>query len=150
MITFNDLKVKLKADFRPLINWFRKNKLSKEVYTNDKVKGTAETIFIVDGRLNHGGLSDRFNGIISTYAICKVYNLPFRIKWEYPFILQDYLVPNKYDWVIKKDERFVLNKTSNIVIVLNDPKSKALFSISNKRQNHIYANINILPLIQKK
>lgn len=147
---FNDLKVKLKADFRPLINWYRKKILIKEIYYKNNVKGTNETIFIVDGKLNHGGLSDRFNGIISTYAICKTYNIPFRIKWEYPFTLQDYLIPNKYDWIIKENEIFALNTNSNVVIVLNDPKSKALFKITNQSQNHIYANISILDSIQKK
>lgn len=47
-----------------------------------------------------GGLSDRFRGITSIYAECKHKNLPFRIVFE-PFCLQDYLVPNKYDWRIE-------------------------------------------------
>ncbi|WP_257898701.1 hypothetical protein [Segatella salivae] len=50
-----------------------------------------------------GGLSDRLRGIISIYAECKRQRLPFKIVFE-PLHLQDYLVPNQYDWQLNTDE----------------------------------------------
>lgn len=50
-----------------------------------------------------GGLSDRLRGIVSIYAECKKQGLPFRIVFE-PLHLEDYLLPNKYDWRIKDEE----------------------------------------------
>lgn len=32
-------------------------------------------------------------GIITLYAYCKYQNLPFRIRYTYPFRLEDYLSP---------------------------------------------------------
>lgn len=146
----NDLKGMFKAKVRPLINFIKKIILIKKYYPYGKLVGTPETVFIVDGNLNHGGLTDRLNGIISTYAICRIHNIPFRIKWDYPFSLQSYLVPNTYNWIMDEDDRFVRNSTSKVVIVLNDPKSRALYRIKKNRQNHVYANMNILPHIKEK
>lgn len=50
-----------------------------------------------------GGLSDRLRGIVSVYAECKRQGRPFRIVFE-PLHLEDYLVPNEYDWRIGEDE----------------------------------------------
>lgn len=60
-------------------------------------------IFMANGLMLHGGLSDRLRGIISSYKYAKVHHLPFAIFWNSPFPLRDYLVPNTYDWEIKKD-----------------------------------------------
>lgn len=46
-----------------------------------------------------GGLADRLKGIISLFAWCQKYNRPFKINFCEPFRLQDYLVPNQYDWL---------------------------------------------------
>ena len=61
-------------------------------------------ICMLDGRALHGGLSDRLMGIISTYKVCKLLNLDFRIHFVKPFFLNDYLVPNKIDWKISYEE----------------------------------------------
>lgn len=50
-----------------------------------------------------GGLSDRLRGITSIYAECKRQNLSFRIVFA-PLHLQDYLVPNQYDWQIESND----------------------------------------------
>lgn len=50
-----------------------------------------------------GGLSDRLRGIVAIYAECKRQGLPFRIVFE-PLHLEDYLVPNEYDWSIQEDD----------------------------------------------
>ncbi len=55
--------------------------------------GKPACIAMVDGEAYHGGLCDRFKGIISLYAYCKCSGLPFRIRYTYPFRLEDYLAP---------------------------------------------------------
>lgn len=50
-----------------------------------------------------GGLSDRLRGIISIYEECKRQNLPFKIVFE-PLHLQDYLLPNQYNWQIDLED----------------------------------------------
>ena len=57
-------------------------------------------INVIDGTIENFGLADRLRGIISTYAICKEKNLPYRLYFTYPFNLDDYLIPNQYDWRI--------------------------------------------------
>lgn len=46
-----------------------------------------------------GGLADRLKGIVSAYEWCKRHDRPFKINFCEPFNLQDYLVPNEYDWL---------------------------------------------------
>jgi uncharacterized HAD superfamily protein len=148
MSSINNIKVKLKADLRPIINFYRKIKLKKEKYSTNKYPSASPlTYFIVDGSLNHGGLTDRLNGIISTYIICKISNIPFRIKWNFPFNLDQYLEPNQYNWLQKQNENYCKHKETKPIIVLNDPRSKALFNIKGNVQNHVYSNMNLLEKI---
>lgn len=63
-----------------------------------------KNIFMVDGRVGHGGMFDRLKGAISVYAISKIHQKDFRIHFSYPFELQKYLEPNKYDWRIDKGD----------------------------------------------
>ena len=46
-----------------------------------------------------GGLADRLKGIVSVFEWCKKHNRHFKINFCEPFSLQDYLLPNKYDWL---------------------------------------------------
>ena len=61
-------------------------------------------VFMVDGRVGHGGMFDRLKGAISVYAISKVQKKHYRINFTYPFQLTDYLEPNHYDWRIKQED----------------------------------------------
>lgn len=54
---------------------------------------------IVEGLLT-AGLSDHLRATLSIYRMCKKRGLPYRIYWAFPFNLEDYLVPAKYDWRI--------------------------------------------------
>lgn len=56
-------------------------------------------IFTCNGFIWHGGLADRFKGIIALYEWCKRNNRIFKINFCSPFLLQDYLVPNRYNWI---------------------------------------------------
>ena len=63
-----------------------------------------KNIFMVDGKVGHGGMFDRLKGAISVYAISKVQQKDFRIFFDYPFELQKYLEPNSDDWTINKED----------------------------------------------
>lgn len=56
-------------------------------------------IFQCNGFTWHGGLADRLKGIVAVYEWCKRNRRIFRINFEEPFILQDYLTPNQVDWI---------------------------------------------------
>lgn len=71
---------------------------------------------MVDGKVGHGGMFDRLKGAISVYAISKIHQKDFKILFNYPFELQRYLEPNKYDWLINKDD-----------VVYSYPYSRPLF-----------------------
>lgn len=53
---------------------------------------TADTTFNM-------GLADRLRGITSVYKVCKELNVPFRLNFKVPNLI-DYLEPNQYDWRI--------------------------------------------------
>lgn len=61
-------------------------------------------IFMCDGRLYHGGLTDRLKGILSTYYLAKKFKKPFYINWISPFQLEKYLMPNCYDWRVSPED----------------------------------------------
>lgn len=59
---------------------------------------------VVDGRMHVKGLTDRFKGIVSVYALAKATNTPFRCLHTHPVDLREFLEPNKYDWTLKEGE----------------------------------------------
>ncbi len=60
-------------------------------------------VCVCDGRLTHGGPTDRLRGILTTYREAKRRGIPFHIHWTHPFDLADYLVPATFDWRITAD-----------------------------------------------
>lgn len=67
---------------------------------------TAKNVVIAmyNGFMRHGGLSDRLLGITSSFMYAKEHHMRFAIYWTAPFRLQEYLIPNRYDWTIGHDE----------------------------------------------
>lgn len=63
-----------------------------------------QVIAMFDGRKRHGGLADRLRGIATTWLFCREHGLDFRIHFVSPFRLEEYLLPNDYDWRIDPEE----------------------------------------------
>jgi hypothetical protein len=63
-----------------------------------------QIICMYDGRMDHGGIADRLRGVISAYDVAKQMGYDFRIYFDHPFRLEDYLEPNLVDWRIAKEE----------------------------------------------
>ena len=57
-----------------------------------------------DGKIYNTGLADRLRAITSIYHYCKENNLKFKIHFVEPFGLEEFLIPNKYNWVISEKE----------------------------------------------
>lgn len=86
---------------------------------------------MIDGRIRHGGLCDRLCGIVSTYICCKENNIDFRLFFNYPYNIENYLIPNSYEWRIKENE-----------ISFNPLESKFVY-ISLFRDSHLIQLIRV-------
>lgn len=97
---------------RLYILWKMKRSFIKEVvkkhytFINDKNVNANQQqpiptiIAMCNGFMPHGGLSDRFLGITSSFLYAKKNGFNFAISWTSPFDLHHYLVPNRYNWTI--------------------------------------------------
>ncbi|MDR2600862.1 MAG: hypothetical protein LBC53_00170 [Spirochaetaceae bacterium] len=112
-------------------------------------------IYTADEKGGAFGLADRLRGAVSVYKICKELNLDFKINFTSPFKLNNYLIPNIYDWEISHNEICFNKKYSkpcriNTYSALHHRYSfkdcefwMRKFFKENCRQIHIYSNIDI-------
>lgn len=116
----------------------------------DIQENTKIVICPYEGFLEGGGLADRLRGILSTFYICKLLNVQFRLVFSSPFLLKNYLVPNKYNW---SDEANVLryNIPKENVLILDTTQESAYQKRQQKKwlekkirerngQIHVYTN----------
>ena len=101
---------------------FLNEKHSKRDTFPEKSFNNNHFIFMVDGRVHHGGMFDRLKGAITVYAIAKALGKEFKIDWSYPFQLDRYLEPvkdhNNYicDW--RTDEQQMTWQPKNFQVVI--------------------------------
>lgn len=103
----NDIKNFFQNFFTMRGRWQREGDELLIHYSKDAPRATnqqKQIICMLDGKRKHGGLADRLRGIVSTYYVAKKKGYDFRIYFVHPFPLLDYLVPNKVDWRITKEE----------------------------------------------
>ena len=101
-------------------------------------------VFMVDGRVGHGGMFDRLKGIISVYAISKAQQKDFRIHFSYPFELEKYLEPNEYDWRIDaKTINYHFPSARPLFLYGECYSPRRLFKLRNG-EAHFYFGYNIL------
>lgn len=106
-------------------------------------------IAMIDGESFHGGLCDRFKGIISLYAFCKKHHYPFRIRYTYPFRLEDYLMPAVYDWTLKEGEYTDNPRYCKILYMRGEHYATRLLNLQVKKQIHFYTNRDLLSRINE-
>lgn len=115
-------------------------------------------IYMANGFCNHAGLCDRFKGMTALYGWCKENKIDFRIFHIHPFNLNNYIVPNLYDWQINQ-ESICYNKNQVSVnhcmlnqLVKPQIESGEIVSLehkwflrrinsTNKKQLHFYTNM---------
>lgn len=126
--------------------------LKNEYYSTDNPKiGVSERMVVAmfDGKVKHGGMADRIRGMLSVYEKCKEAGIPFRIYFRHPFLLENFLEPNEYDWRIS-DKDMSYNPTESEPVYLIDTVTEAencltkIMKSSQKRQIHIYTNTELV------
>ena len=101
-------------------------------------------IFMVDGRIPHGGMFDRLKGLITIYAISKALGKPFKLNWSYPFVLSKYLEPNEYDWLIDENQmNFGLLSYKNVIAYGEIDNPSRLYK-KRSSETHFYYGYNCL------
>ena len=145
----------MKYKIKEFIHCIKENLTELRYYSflqeSDRNKGNNKCMIIcmVDGKFYQGGLCDRFKGIISAYAYCKQKNIPFRINYNYPFLLSDYLQSNQYDWSLRDRELRHSIWNSKILYMVGEYRGTRLLNLNTKKQVHFYCNRNLLDVINR-
>lgn len=87
---------------------------------SDKKAEDPSVACIFSGQVSQGGLADRLRGIVSTFMMAREQHRPFRLFFNHPFRLADYLQPNAYDWRCQREE---LRFDSSTVRVVSDSQT---------------------------
>lgn len=101
-------------------------------------------VFMVDGRVGHGGMFDRLKGIVSVYAISKAQQRDFRIHFTYPFQLEKYLEPNEYDWRIDAADICRHYPAAQPLFLYGECYAPRRLFKQRKCESHFYFGYNIL------
>ena len=107
-------------------------------------------VFMVDGKMRHGGLFDRLKGAISIYAISKVQRKRFSIYFVVPFRLEEYLVPNQYDWRIDDGNMVYSFFSSRPIIAYSEFRNPWRLFKSYQGQTHFYFGSDIIESINQR
>ncbi len=100
-------------------------------------------VYRCDGTSFHGGLCDRFKGIVVSYAFAKATKRPFKILYNFPFQLTDFLEPRQTDWVPKNGD--VCTSIFGVALrrIVGCKTLEPLKEIEDSwRQIHLYAGSN--------
>lgn len=154
--SFIDYLRLMKSLYLGMIGDFTLKKISAN-YMDDCPKANNQSkivVYMADGQCIHGGLSDRFRGMVSLYLWCKKHNVSFKIYHSSPFNLNTFLIPNAYDWKITSEELSFNNNDSRSVFIgsrlRNDgivektvQKKLCDFLLSRDfKQLHVYTNMH--------
>ena len=105
-------------------------------------------VFLCDGKYSHGGFADRLKGIISLFAFALVKNVPFKIVYNFPFQLNDYLLENQYDWLPKKEKISSNFFQTKYFCLIDKCSADDLLTIKKiRKQTHFHANMDYLEQI---
>ena len=136
---------------RWLIDYYKSIKLYRfyNLSKGNSIDFRRKTIVaMVDGRMHHGGLSDRLSGIISSFQYCKLHNVDFRIFFVFPFRLDQFLEPNEYDWRIKPNElTYNIFQSKPVCVSMYSHDVEEQRRYTNRRigkladQTHLYTNM---------
>ena len=91
---FNDKVNFLKSDIK---NFIKNLKYRKKLFRSLRAKQHDIFFMVFDPERGHPGLADRLKAVISTYNIAKKNHYRFKLYFETPFRLSDYLAP-QFNW----------------------------------------------------
>lgn len=145
MSRFTDLTMGFRHRIKEIIYGFKYLSLKDDTKVIDFEEREA-VISMIDGRMWHGGITDRFKGIVSGALYAKYLGMPFRIKYNFPFDLTDYLLPNQYDWRI--EERNISNSLFHSrALCTRHEKGKRMLKVRNKGQIRFYCNVDLTTVL---
>lgn len=122
----------------------------KKYYSNKYIRSKNSEqyiIYMADGKMLHGGLSDRFCGIVSTFSYCIEHNIKFKIFFNSPYNIEEFFLPNEYDWKIDQELINYNSKDSEPIYIpyihnINNQRYLANKRLSSgKKQKHVYTNM---------
>lgn len=141
--------------FKQRGKWRREVAQLDKYYTDDAPRATNDEKIVVcmfDGRMKHGGMCDRWRGIVSMWSVCKAEGIKFKIYFEHPFTLEDFVVPNEVDWRITAEELSYNRKDSIAVFcgsndtIVEPPFQRAWLrkhALMDYKQIHVYTNAHL-------
>lgn len=137
---------------KALFNWLPINVQERlgmlRRYSIFGTRGTGTHIIArVDGQSFHGGLCDRWKGIVSLYAFCKATRRSFRLHYTFPFNLRDFQVPNQYDWNINDTDICHSWLHCKMLRLVGDSTLTRMLHLPQDRQIHCYANRDWIQII---
>lgn len=104
-------------------------------------------IYMADGKMLHGGLSDRLCGLVSTYCYCMEHQLDFKVYFCSPYDLDYFLLPHKYNWRVKTQDISYNSNDAAPVYISNRMNNEEQRKIADKKlrkrykQLHVYTNM---------
>ena len=138
---------------RLLDSLWREPRLVMRYYLGGQCKKNAFVepyyVFMVDGKVGHGGMFDRLKGILSLYAIAKSLDKDFRINFTYPFVLEKYLEPCQYDWRLKEGDLVFQFPMSRPIIAYGECYNPIRIMKNRCRQTHFYYGYDSLDKINE-
>lgn len=90
-------------------------KIKAKYKNNAAFDGKRTVITMFDGFIA-GGLCDRLRGVVSLYQTCKERNIDFFVYFISPFNLEEFMVPNTYNWIINKNNLKFDNKSKPVFL----------------------------------
>ena len=90
--------------FVKLVYEIKSRAIRRKYPTEGGVSYDCLSLFCCNDICMSGGLCDRLNGIVSLYKVSKEKEIPFKIWYDSPFDLSDFLLPNSVNWQIGKEE----------------------------------------------
>ena len=135
-----------------LDQFIREPRMTRKFYNNKSkgVKVSNRYIFMVDGKIPHGGMFDRLKGIITIYALAKATGKDFRICFNYPFRLNKYLQPKNYNWEIEDKDICYSFPDSRPIIAYGEIKNTKRLIRDRKGEIHFYYGYNSLADINRR
>ena len=107
-------------------------------------------VFFTEKGKWHGGFCDRMKGIISLYHFCLCRDIPFKINYTFPFEISNFLLPNEYDWSIKKEAVTFHRKEAKLMVLYGKDKVKRLLQLKSKKQIHAFFNTDIIEQLNRE
>lgn len=104
-------------------------------------------LYALDSKSYGCGFADRLRGMVGAYTYAKHHGLPFAIDHQIPFLLQDYLEPNNYNWIPEHHSLSYNLFVSSPFTILNHITSLRLFKAKRNKQIHIYSNVEVSGLL---